>query len=286
MKQWHPIFAQLLRPSVEAYYNVETTFPVGDAPRLADFVLLRRTARVTPPFHGLWQYLTVWNILEYKGPSASPRRGDIELLIELGLGIERRLRRDRGRRGVLPEAVSFSYLANHLGRRFLAEVERKLGPLEALGPGLWRCRLLGRLLFWVSSIDLPVEKDSLPLHIVGREPPATERQVAELVSEHADLQQLYGGWIFSLHPAAWKEVEAMARASGKSLQIDLRPAIEHLGLRRVIDQVGLDRVIEEYGEKEVIERIGKKELIKHIGIEDWLANLSPAERRELKRRLK
>jgi hypothetical protein len=285
MKQWHPIFAQLLRPSVAAYYDIETTFPVGDAPRLADFVLLRRTARVTPPFHGLWQHLTVWNILEFKGPSVSPRHGDVELLIELGLGIERRLRRHRGQRGVRPEPVSFSYLANHLGRRFLADVERKLGPLEALGSGLWRCRLLGRVLLWVSSIDLPVEKDSLPLHIVGREPPATELQVARLVSEHADLQQLYGGWVFSLHPAAWKEVEAMARASGKALQIDLRPAIEHLGLRRVIDQVGLDRVIEEYGKNEVIERIGEKEAVKRIGIERWLSHLSPAERRELKRRL-
>jgi len=153
MKQWHPIFAELLRPSVAAYYDVETTFPVGDAPRLADFVLLRRTARATPPFHGLWQHLTVWNILEFKGPSASPRRGDVELLIELGLGIERRLSRDRRRGRVVPEAVSFWYLANHLGRRFLAEVERKLGLLELIGPGLWRCRLLGRLLFWVSTLS-------------------------------------------------------------------------------------------------------------------------------------
>jgi len=274
MKQWHPIFAQLLRPAVEAYYDVQTTVPVGDAPREADFVLLRRTAQTDPPFRGLWQHLTLWNMLEFKGPSVSPRRGDIELLIELGLGIERRLRQDRvpkGQRASVPEAVSFWYLANHLGWRFLAEAEGKVGPLEPLGPGLWRCRLLRRLVFWVSSIDLPVEEDSLPLHIVGREPPATERAVARLVVEQPGLQQRYGGWVFTLHPAAWKEVESMARASGKGLQIDLRPAIEHLGLRRVIDQIGIDRVIEEYGKTEVIERI--------------FANLSPAERRALKRRL-
>jgi hypothetical protein len=35
MKQWHPIFARLLRPAVEAYYEVQTTLPVGDAPREA-----------------------------------------------------------------------------------------------------------------------------------------------------------------------------------------------------------------------------------------------------------
>jgi hypothetical protein len=36
------------------------------------------------------------------------------------------------------------------------------------------------VVFLVSSIDLPVEADSLPLHVVGREPLATERQVARL----------------------------------------------------------------------------------------------------------
>src|SRR5947209_11138087 len=95
MMQWHPIFARLLRPAVEGYYDVETTFPVGDAPREADFVLLRRTGSAPPPFRGLWRHLTSWNILEFKGPTVSPRRGHIESLIELGLGIDRRLRARR-----------------------------------------------------------------------------------------------------------------------------------------------------------------------------------------------
>jgi hypothetical protein len=279
MTQWHPVFAQLLRPAVEAYYEVQTTLPVGDAPREADFVLLRRMGQVPLPFRGLWRYLTTWNILEFKGPTVSPRSGDIDLLVELGLGIDRRLHEGRAREGQrrLPAGeVSFWYLANHLGRRFVRDAERKLGALEALGPGLWRCRLLGRMLFWVSSIDLPVEEDSLPLHLVGREPLATERQVARLVLEQRELQERYGGWLASLHPTAWKEIEAMARTAGKKLNLDLLPAIEYLGLDRVIEQVGLDRVIEQVGEKEVVKR---------IGLERWLAHLSPAERRELKRRL-
>ena len=32
-RQWHPLFAQVLRPLVEEHYDVETNFPVGDAPR-------------------------------------------------------------------------------------------------------------------------------------------------------------------------------------------------------------------------------------------------------------
>jgi hypothetical protein len=58
MKQWHPIFAKVLRPALEDYYEVRTNLPVGDAPREADFVLLRLTAQAPPPFRGLWRHLT------------------------------------------------------------------------------------------------------------------------------------------------------------------------------------------------------------------------------------
>lgn len=246
MKQWHPVFAELLRPVVERYFDVQTTVPVGDRPREADFVLLRRSAEGTPPFRGLWRHLTAWNILEFKGPTVSPRSEDIDLLIELGLGIDRRLRGEQTQqgRGTVATEESFWYVANRLGRRFVRTAEARLGPLDSLGAGLWRCRLLGRLLFWVSSIDLPVEQDSLPLHLVGREPRATERQVARLVLEQPALEAHYAGWLASLHPAVWKEVEAMARTAGRKLNIDLRPAIEYLGLKQVIEQVGVERVVE------------------------------------------
>jgi hypothetical protein len=305
MTQWHPVFALLLRPAVESYYEVQTTMPVGDAPREADFVLLRRTGQATPPFRGLWRHLTAWNILEFKGPTVSARRGDVDLLVELGLGVDRRLRAQRGpteRRHIPPEEVSFWYLANRLGRRFLRGAEGSLGPLEQLGPGLWRCRLLRRLVFLVSSVDLPVEEDSLPLHIVGQEPLATELQVAQLVLQHPELQQRYSGWVAVLHQTAWKEAEAMGRATKKD-PIDFRPTIEWLGLERVIEQAGIDRVIEQVGIERVIEQVGigrvidqvgigrvvehmgEKAVIKHIGVDRLLANLSLAERRELKRRL-
>jgi hypothetical protein len=190
--------------------------------------------------------------------------------------------------------VSFWYLANHLGRRFVREAERLLETLEPVGPGLWRSDVLGRLVFLVSSIDLPVEPDSLPLHIVGQEPLVTERKVAQLVVEQPELQQLYGGWMASLHSSAWKEIEVMVRRTGKGLNIDLEAAIDAMGLDRIIDTVGIERVIEILGAKRVMEatgtkrlidEVGTKRLIDEIGVEDILANLSPAARRELKRRL-
>jgi hypothetical protein len=278
MTQWHPIFAQLLRPAVEAYYELETTVPVGDAPREADFLLLRRMSKALPAFRGLWRHLTTWNVLEFKGPTVTPPRGHLESLVEVGLGIDRQLRTQRatGQRLLPAEEVSFWYVANHLGRRFLREANRLLRDVEPLGAGLWRSSVLGRLIFLVSSIDLPVEADSLPLHIVGIEPLDTERAVAELVATRPELQKLYGGWVAALHAHAWKEIETMARRAGKDLNIDLEAAVNAMGIDRVAATVGLKRMMEHFGTKRVIDE---------IGLDKILANLSAADRRELKRRL-
>jgi hypothetical protein len=139
-KQWHPVFAALLRPLVESHYELQTNVPVGDAPRAADILLLRRTRPGTLPFTGLWRDLTTWNVLEFKGPTVSPRDGDLEDLVEVGLGIHRRLNEERHRQqqAVLgPEQVSFWYLANRLGRRLLASWEQRMGGLEQRGDGVW-----------------------------------------------------------------------------------------------------------------------------------------------------
>lgn len=86
----------------------------------------------------------------------------------------------------------------------------------------------------------------------------------------------------------------MARATGKKVIFDIRPAIDYMGLDRVIEQVGLERVIEQVGLKRIIEHAGPgrviklledREVIHQMGLDRLLAGLSPAERRELKRRL-
>jgi hypothetical protein len=297
-KQWHPTFARLLRPLVESHYQVETNVPVGDVPREADLVLLRRIVAGPLPFFGIWGNLTTWNIFEFKGPTVSPRAGDIDLLIELGLGIHRRLNADRARRGepfVGAEEVSFWYLANHLGRRFLSDSRRHLGMLVPQGPGVWRCDLLVRVVYLVSGSELPVDQDSLPLHVIGRGPPETERAVAEFVAQRPALLEMYGGFLTVLHPEAWKEVESMAKTKRKGFDFELEPLFEAVGLKRVIDAAGLDRVIEAVGLDRVIEAVGLdrviagvglKRIIESQGVERLLAQMSPEQRRELKAHLK
>src|SRR5262249_41658474 len=158
--------------------------PVGDVPREADLVLLKRTTSKTLPFRGLWRHLTTWNILEYKGPTVSARLEDLDFLVELGLGIQRRLneeRRKEKRKPLYAAEVSFWYLANYLGRRLQEEAQRKMGNLEPSGEGIWRTLLMERQVFLVSGMDLPVDHDSVPFHILGTESPEQELELVRLV---------------------------------------------------------------------------------------------------------
>jgi hypothetical protein len=277
--QWHPLFIHLLRPRVEGYYEVRTGVPVGDLPREADLVLLRRIGAGRPPFQSLWRRLTTWNLLEFKGPTEDARPAHLPLLIELGLGIAHRLNEEQDRAGsrLVPEGqIAFWYLANRLGRRFQAEAGRLLGAVEEVAAGLWRTVVVGHPVHMVSTVDLAVDDDSLPLHVLALEPIAQERQVGQYVAARPERVEAYAGTFSLLHQAVWEEVVAMAGRKRRTLTLDFRPAIKSVGLAELIRQAGKENVVRE---------IGAKDVVKELGVEAIWAHLSPAQRRELKRRL-
>lgn len=77
--------------------------------------MLHRTGRGIPPFQGLWSRLTPWSILEFKGPTVSARVEHVDSLVEIGLGIDRRLNEEQGahsRPRLGRSEVSFWYIAN------------------------------------------------------------------------------------------------------------------------------------------------------------------------------
>lgn len=245
--QWHTAFAFLLRPLVERYYDVVTNMPVGDLPREADVVLLRRVAQEPPPFHGLWRRLTEWNVLEYKGPTVSARLDDIDLLIELGLGIARRLVQEcrKNKQGIpKSEEISFWYLAGRIGRRFLAAARTKLGTLESLDNGIWMSAVLGYPLYLVSSNDLVVEKDSLPFHMLGVESLEKKTEITRFVNDQPALKQLYDEVWASLHPEKIEEFLAMARSTKKGPAFHLLPLVDVIGWEEAIRQLGKDCLID------------------------------------------
>src|SRR5215471_12874748 len=109
----------------------------------AAMLLLSLAGSIGAPFVGIWRFLTTWNVLEFKGPTDDPALRDLDLLLEVGLGIDRRLNEEERRQGrpvVERDEVAWWYLANHVGARFRAEAERLLGGLAESGEGLWRGR--------------------------------------------------------------------------------------------------------------------------------------------------
>jgi hypothetical protein len=198
--QWHPLFTRLLRPQLERYYEMRTEVPVGDLPRRADLVLLRRVGPEPMPFQGLWRYPPPWNALDFKGRTESARPAHLPLLIELGLGIARRLRedlRDHAGGKVAAEEISFWYVASRLGNRFLNAAAGGLQNWSLLNPGIWHGCVLGHRVFLVSTVDLPVDDDSLPLHVLAAEPPGRERDVGRFLTATGERLATYGG-VFSV----------------------------------------------------------------------------------------
>jgi hypothetical protein len=278
--QWHPLFAYLLRPLVEGHYEVLTNVAVGDAPREADLVLLRRRSLAELPFRGLWRHLTKWNVLEYKGPTVSPRLDDIDLLIELGLGIHRRLNSEGAKkreRATGPEDVSFWYLASRLGKRFLARAAGKINGLQEIDEGIWLGSILDRKLFLVSGVGLPVERDSVPFHILAVESHEKEVAAARLIVGQPNLWELYSQFLGSMHPEVLKELNAMARTSAKGPKFHLKPLVDLMGMKEAIHQMGTDAVRAEL----VSDAKEKKKLVLAL-----IDELTKAEREAVIRHLK
>jgi hypothetical protein len=278
MKQWHPIFAKLLRPVPEGYYEVLTNVAVGDVPREADIVLVRRASAKPLPFQGLWKDLTQWNVLEYKAPTVSPRVEHLDLLLELGLGIQRRLNEDRRKRrqqAIGPPNVSFWYLANTLGKRFLATASHWLKDLAECKEGVWCGLTMNRKVFLVSASNLAVEPDSLPLHVLGLESEEKELETARLIVSKPVLWELFGDLFANLHDGTFPEIEDMAKSKSTRKGLIFRPEL----LLRLYGKDEFNR-----GMERMLALMEAKE--RRAMLDQLINALPPAERDEIIRRLK
>src|ERR1043165_2116065 len=231
MTQWHPIFSHLLRSVLKDYYDVQTNVPVGDLPREADIIVLRRSSASNPPFCTLWHHLNRWNILELKGRSENARVADVDLLIEVGIGIHRRLQEKEPHAKIQRAEVSFWYLANHLGKRFLRDVVELTGDLHAVSAGLWRGRVVGRPLWLVSNHDLALDQESAPARLISGKSDEDTLTLAKEMSANDEIWQRYITWLVALYPQLEKELQSMATKRKKG-DLDLAA-----NLRLLIDEM-------------------------------------------------
>ncbi len=300
--QWHPIFASLLRPLVESHFEVRTEQPVGELPRKADVLLVHKTAAGPTPFRGLWRRLTPWNALEYKGPTVSPRLDDLHDLVEVGLGIHRRLNELQAKQqqpAVDYAEMSFWYLVQHLGRRFLADLPRYLPDVQSVTPGIWQAHVFTHPVLLVSVQELAVERDSLLFRVLAGVPEAERATITELLKAEPALWSTYGTWLAHREPAIWQEIMRMAAEQNQSIELDFTPLAEYLrqsagraslksfleavGLKEAVEAAGVKEAVEAVGVKQAVEAVGVKEVVKEVGTEHLWAGLSPEQREELRR---
>lgn len=303
MTQWHPIFDHLLRKALQDYYEVQTNVPVGDLPREADIVLVRRATGRKPPFRTLWKNLSRWNVLEFKGRSESARVADVDLLVEVGLGIHRRLSEQDPKVKIARSELSFWYLANHLGARFLRDVVELTGELDNAGTGLWRGRILGRPLWLVSNRDVPIDEESAPVSIVSEQSVDRAFELARIAVLSDELWQTYGPLLDALFPHQRKEFDDMAtkqRRKKDDWEIFMRNLIDAAGpqtlaksgaAQKIFDTIGPDGFLALLTPKQRRELTARTEaeaaqtVIDKIGLDGLLAVLTPEQRRELAKRM-
>jgi serine/threonine protein kinase len=239
------------RPPFKGVTSLDTimqvdSLEVGDAPRKADLALLRRIGK-NPPFRGLWRHLTPWNVLEYKGPSVSARLEHIDLLVELGLGIERHLNEEGAKlkqKTVRPEDVSFWYLTHHMGRRFLKGAKRRLESLQPLEAGVCRGTILERPIFLVSITDLPTaDVENSPFHVLHSESVEQGISALRLTLPIPSLWDVYSQVFENLHPNKSQEIHAMARASKKGPQFHVKAVADIIGMKQVVKELGKKEIL-------------------------------------------
>jgi hypothetical protein len=261
--QWHPVFAHLLKLSLGDYYDVQTEVPVSELPRRGDLLLIRRQERGSPPFAGLWSHLREWNVVEFKGVGDDPEEDDLELLAHVGTGLTYRLNEERraSQEAPLgPSQVAFWYLAPRLGQTFLGQAQLRTF-LDYQTGGLWRGTAWGHPVWFVSYRDVPVEEDTVPLHLLDRDPGAPAA-LGELVLRHEELLRRFAPWLDVLQPRLWREMRHMASTFrgiidweevGKNTNLD--DVVRVIPPERVIEILGLDRVIEVSGAEKVLEKL-------------------------------
>lgn len=262
--QWHPLFAKLLKALLDVHYRIDVEVAVSELPRRGDFLVVKRLPGRSP-FAGVWGNLTDTNVIEFKGMSDAPDESDLDLFGHVALGLAHKhneARHAQGQARLAPHELSLWFVAKELGETFLSAMRTRCLPRDYEGDGVWKARLMGHPLFFVSGRLLPnYELDSLPFKAMDAERPMS-KQLSEMVAQDAGLLREYGETLMLHQPASWKEIVIMAQQAG--LPVDWAAVGE------VTDLTGAVRALPV---KKVIEAIAPNDLIEAILQESWLRRL-------------
>jgi hypothetical protein len=165
--------------------------------------------------------------------------------------------------------VSFWYLANHLGKRFLRDVIEFTGNLEAVSPGLWHGRVLGRPLWLVSNGDVPIDVESAPVSMVSEQSTERALELARVAVSSDELWETYGPLLGTYFPNQTEEFSIMATKQGRK-KFDMGVVA-----RNAVKAASAEELVKSGVAEEVVDKIGLDRL------DRILAALKPEELREL-----
>jgi hypothetical protein len=243
--QWHPLFGHLLGLLIHDYYEIQPEVPVSDLPRRGDLFLIRRQGGAPAPFVGLWSHLTQWSLIEFKGLSDDAEEADLELLIHIGTGLTYRFNEERRARKEEPlgnRQVSLWYLAPRLGETFLGHARLRTFFHYETG-GLWRGTCWGHPVWLLAYRDVPVEEDTIPLHLLDPNLPAPH-ELGELVVHQPELLQRFAPWIYTLQPTLWEEIRHMATQATDGPRINWEAVGKYANIEDAVRAIPPERIVQ------------------------------------------
>src|SRR3984957_19424490 len=118
-----------------------------------------------------------------------------------------------------------------------------------------RGQIMERPVYMVDAEALPVDEDSVPLHLLEPQPSEKAMMAARLVVKEPSLWKYFHLLAGSSHPSILEEILAMARTLKKRPKLDIKQypnlaeallqAIPQLDVKEVIHEIGVKPVLDE-----------------------------------------
>lgn len=260
--QWHPLLARFLKRDYQDRLDIQYEFPLGELPRRADFILIRRRSEVDLPYP--LNYLGQTTLMEYEGPDETVSQPHLQLL-----GIHAHLyvlqQNLEARRDLVLWLVGSQFAAGLSDPR-LAHLEG----LEEAGPGAQRGMLDGFETYLVDLASVPMTEELLCFLLVTK---ARQRELAEFLLDRRERLGFYLTFMHLMHREALEEVLTMRKMTAEELEIDAEALVQACGEEGIIELLGPERIISHLGEERIISHLGPERVLDCLGEERALHTL-------------
>jgi hypothetical protein len=109
----------------------------------------------------------------------------------------------------------------------------------------------------IDSVGVTVDRESVPMHLVGEESAEIERELACVIAQEPGYWKVYGEFLRSLHPNIFEEASRMAPKE-QPAEWNLRPFAEKVGLNKYLEPIGVGEIIAAKGAEQFLAELSSK----------------------------